>query len=155
MRKRAIYIGSAILFGVFGEVVLAADFCLGEGPVTARLIIFSGQPAPTTTVSDSEALQLLDARLKGLPSVDLPAKPPGRLDFGGITITSPVTICGSEERGVLHVLNGIIKFRREDGSGPIFQDAHGLESWLLEHLRWQDNTGREFRVPEEWIPPMS
>ena len=149
MRKREIYIGSLMLFGVLGKAVLAADFCLGEGPVTARLIVFSGQPAPTATVSDPGELKLLEARLKELPSTELPTTPPSHLDFGGITITSPVAICGSEETGVIHILNGMIKFRREDGSGPIYQDVHGLESWLL-GLYWRDHTGGDFRVPQEW-----
>ena len=62
----------------------------------------------------------------------------------------PVVICGSEEVGVFHILHGMVKFRHQDGSGPIYRDVHGLESWLLAHLRWRDNTGQEFRVPKEW-----
>ena len=80
---RTLYIGSALVvfFGMLSEVVLAADFCLGEGPATASLIVLSGQPAPTATLSSSEELKLLEERLKGLRSAELPGKPPSHLDF--------------------------------------------------------------------------
>ena len=65
MRKYALcIIGGAILFGILSEAVLAEDFCLGKGPVTAYLIVLTGQQAPTATMSDPEELKSLEAYLK-------------------------------------------------------------------------------------------
>jgi hypothetical protein len=94
--------------------------------MTVELDVYSGRPNPTWTLT-AEEITTLAARLNGLPLSDSPP-PESGLGYRGFLITNPERAGGLPPR--IRVAGGVVMVER-DGPLQIYQDAHGIERWLL------------------------
>jgi hypothetical protein len=106
-----------------------------EGILWASMGIFSGREDPGWQITDLDDISILKGFLQDLPSAGLPNWPD--LGWKGVML---------ENQGVadfplsVHVFNGTIEINASGGS-QYYEDVHGMETWLLEHMPDWDNDG--------------
>jgi hypothetical protein len=100
-----------------------------DEPTIVELDVFSGQPNPQWTLTPEEASEVR-RRLDRLPLAGSGSMPSGRLGYRGFYLHHAGAICDR-----VGVSAGLIFGTEAPAAGTIYQDANGLELWLIGQAR--------------------